>query len=479
MSGSSLRLKATVVAAAALLAACSLAPSYERPGAPVASDFGVAGAGTEAGVAADIGWRQFFTDPQLQKLVELALANNRDLRVSVLNIEAARAQYRIQRAATFPTVNATGSASGERTAKDFTTSGEAETTHSYSAQVGITAYELDLFGRVRSLREQALEQYLGYEETRRSAQIALVAEVANAYLTWLADQSLLQTTQDTFKTRQESLDITRKRFDAGVSGELDVRQAETALESARASLAQYKRQVQQDRNALVLLVGLPSLPADLPAGRLLENQQLLADLPVGLPSEVLIQRPDVLAAEHSLKAANANIGAARAAFFPSITLTGSYGTMSSQFDGLFDSGSRTWTFAPQINIPIFTGGANTANLDLAKTQKNIYVAQYEKAIQTAFSEVADAMVARQTYDEQLQAQKALLVATQATYDLSEKRYRAGVDGYLDVLDAQRSLFSAQQSYVSAKLAREQSLVNLYRALGGGWNETAPTVAATP
>ncbi|WP_028008481.1 efflux transporter outer membrane subunit [Solimonas flava] len=458
------------IAAAAALSACTLEPRYQRPDAPVAAAYPDAPAAAAQTVAADLGWRDFFADARLQKLIEIALANNRDLRVAVLNIEAARAQYRIQRADLLPSVDASGYETAQRTADDFTSAGQPNTTHTYSAGLGITAYEFDLFGRVRSLSRGALQQYLGTEETRRSTQIALVAEVANAYLSQLADQALLRMTEETFASRQSSYDLTRRSFEAGAASALDLRQAQTALETARANLAQYRRFVALDQNALLLLLGVPALPAELPPARDLDTQQLLAELPAGVPSEVLTRRPDVLAAEHSLIAANANIGAARAAFFPRITLTGSYGTMSTQFDGLFDSGTRAWSFTPTITLPIFSGGANLANLDLAKTQKNIYVARYEQAIQTAFREVADGLVARGTLDEQLAAQQTLVEATQASYQLADLRFRAGVDDYLAVLDAQRSLYAAQQSYISTKLARLQNLVTLYKALGGGWNE---------
>ncbi|MFT4046182.1 MAG: AdeC/AdeK/OprM family multidrug efflux complex outer membrane factor [Solimonas sp.] len=478
------RFTMAAAAAAALASACTLEPHYRRPDAPVAAGYAAAASEVPAQqAAADIGWREFFADPRLQKLIEVALANNRDLRVSMLNVEAARAQYRIQRADLLPTISGSATGTGQRTPDDLTYYPDHNVSHDYSVGVGFTSYELDLFGRVRSLKRQALESYLNYEETRRSAQLTLVAEVANAYLTWLSDQELLRMTQDTFDSQQQSFDLTQKSFDAGTIDALDLRQAQTTLETARANLAQYKRQVAQDRNALVLLLGVPSLPADLPPGRDLDTQELLTELPAGVPSDVLTRRPDVLAAEHSLIAANANIGAARAAFFPSITLTGSYGTASSEFKGLFDAGSDAWTFTPTINVPIFNAGALRANLDLAKVQENIDVSQYEKAVQTAFREVSDALAARATLDDQLAAQQKLLEASSESYRLADMRFRAGVDSYLTTLDAQRSLYAAQQAYVSIKLARLQNLVTLYKALGGGWNEHTvaqnANVAAAP
>lgn len=464
----------TAVAVTLLASACTLAPRYERPQAPIAGAYPTETASAATVAAADLGWREFFADPRLQKLVELALENNRDLRVAMLNVEAARAQYRIQRSELLPAIAGSGSSNAQRMPDDLTANPNQNVSHSYSVGVGFTSYELDLFGRVRSLKRQALENYLSYEEAQRSARITLVAEVANAYLNWLADQELLRMTQETFDSQQRSYELTQKSFDAGVIGALDLRQAQTALETARTNLARYQRQVALDRNALVMLLGVPSLPADLPEGRALDTQELLTELPAGVPSEVLTRRPDVLAAEHALRGANANIGAARAAFFPRITLTGSYGTASSEFKGLFESGSDAWSFSPTITVPIFAAGANRANLDLAQVRKRIEIARYEQAIQSAFREVADALDSRATLDTQLAAQEALLEATRESHRLAELRFRAGVDSFLAVLDAQRSLYAAQQGYVSIKLARLQNLVNLYKALGGGWNERTPS-----
>lgn len=471
----------SAIAAAAALTACALEPRYERPDAPVAAAFPQAPVARGAQPAtADIGWRDFFADARLQRLVEIALTNNRDLRVAVLNIEAARARYRIQRSESLPRVDASASETAQGLPDALTAPGQPNTTHTYSADLGITAYELDLFGRVRSLSRAALQQYLSIEETRRSVQIALVAEVASAYLSERTDQALLRMTADTLTSQQASYDLTQRSFEAGIVSAVDLRQAQTALETARANLAQYRRLVQQDRNALLLLLGVPALPADLPDPQSLDEQQLLTELPTGVPSEVLTRRPDVSAAEHRLIAANANIGAARAAFFPRITLTGSYGTISTELDGLFDNGSSAWSFVPTITVPIFTGGANRANLELSEVLRNIDVARYEQAIQSAFREVADALVARATLDEQLAAQQALVEATQDSHRLAEMRFRAGVDSYLAVLDAQRSLYTAQQSYLSTKLARLQNLVTLYKALGGGWNEqTLASATAGP
>jgi multidrug efflux system outer membrane protein len=335
--------------------------------------------------------------------------------------------------------------------------------------LGFTSYELDVFGRVRSQNAARLQQYFGYVESRRSTQISLVAEVANAYFTVLCDQALLKLTADTLASQQASLELTRMSFEGGVSTALDFHQAETSVATARASLEQYTRQLAQDHNALVVLLGIP-LPDDLPTETDLDEQRLLADLPAGLPSDLLTRRPDILAAEHALIAANANIGAARAAFFPSVTLTGNYGTASTELSGLFSHGSTAWTFSPQISLPIFAAGANLAALQLANTQKNVYVVQYEQTIQTAFREVADALAGRGTLERQIAAEQQLVAATGESHRLSEMRFRNGVDNYLAVLDSQRSLYGAEQALLDAKLARLQNLITLYKALGGGWNE---------
>jgi outer membrane protein, multidrug efflux system len=472
---------------------CTLEPHYQRPEAPMSQQWpsgpAFAGAPVEAGngtappaAAADIGWCEFFTDPRLQKLIELALQHNPDARIAALNIAAARAQYQIQRADLFPTIAATGFeqvqkypsnvagvAAGSSGRGAVGSGGSSYTSRYYDVGIGFTSYEIDLFGRIRSLNHQRLQQYFGFIETRRSTQISLVAEVANAYMTLLADRELLHVTQDTLSSQEASYKLTRMSYDGGIDTALDLREAETSVDTARANLAQYTRQAAQDQNALVLLLGAP-LPADLPPGVGLDEQKLLEGLPPGLPSDLLVRRPDILAAEHNLIAANASIGAARAAFFPSITLTGSYGTASTQLSGLFDHGSTAWTFSPQISLPIFAGGANVASLDLAKVQKDVNIVQYERAIQTAFREVADGLAGRGTLDSQIAADQALVEATSESYKLSDMGFRGGVNDYLSVLDSQRSLYTAQQTLIGVKLARLQNLVTLYKALGGGWSE---------
>ncbi|AZD06784.1 Multidrug efflux system, outer membrane factor lipoprotein OprM [Pseudomonas chlororaphis] len=464
---------------AAVLSGCSLIPDYQQPQAPVAAQYpqGPAYSPAEAAnqAAAEQGWRQFFHDPALQQLIQTALVNNRDLRVAALNIDAYAAQYQIQRADLFPAISANGSGSRQRTPARMSQTGEAAISSQYSATLGVSAYELDLFGRVRSLSEQALQTYFSSEEARRSTQISLVASVANAYLTWQADKELLKLTQDTLAAYEESYRLTSRSNEVGVASALDLSQARTSVENARVQLARYTRQVAQDENSLTLLLGT-SIPANLPSPQPL-SADLLSELPAGLPSELLQRRPDILAAEHNLKAANASIGAARAAFFPSISLTANAGTLSPDMGGLFKGGSGTWSFAPQINIPIFNAGSLRASLDYSKIQKDINVAQYEKSIQTAFQEVSDGLAARQTYNQQLQAQRDFVNANQDYYRLAERRYRIGVDSNLTFLDAQRSLFSAQQALITDRLAQLTSEVNLYKALGGGWNEQSSQNAA--
>jgi outer membrane protein, multidrug efflux system len=477
-----MKLGTAIVAAACLVtfSACTLEPRYQRPAAPVANTWASdTTTSPNATAATETGWRQFFPDPGMQRLIAVALVNNRDLRVAALNVQAAQAQYRIQRADLFPTVAASGVEQVERypsgvlasSAAGASTPGTGTTVRFYDVGVGFTSYEIDLFGKIRSLDHEALERYLGVEETRRSTQLSLIAEVVSAYLAVVADETILRVTRETLDSQTASYDLTKRSLDAGTTTALAFRQAATTVDTAKANLAAYTRQAAQDRNALVLLLGGP-IPDDISFGADLGSVNLSADLPAGVPSEVLAGRPDVLAAEHQLIAANADIGAARAAFFPSITLTGSYGTASAQLSGLFKPGSTAWTFSPQISVPIFAGGANMANLDLSKVQKNVFIAQYEKTLQSAFREVDDALAARHTLDDQLAAQRALLEDTAQSFDLAQLRFRNGVDSYLPVLDAQRALYAAQQGTVSLELIRLQNMATLYKALGGGMEENS-------
>ena len=484
----------------AVLGGCSFIPTYERPAAPVAATYPVAdAAATTAQSSASLPWQQFFTDPRLQKLIARAIDNNRDLRVAAQSIEQVRAQYGITRANQFPTLNGVVSGSRSRLQSQSSANGansgggSAGINSNYTVGLQVTAYELDFFGRVASLKEQALAQYLATEEGRKTTQISLIAQVANSYLAILADEELLDITRRTLTTREESLKLSKLRFDSGVTSELDYRLVESLLEAARFAYAQQQRQRQLDDNALTLLVGQPSstlgpdfLPpstAALPLSGIAANAVTLAqaqpmvNVPAGLPSELLESRPDIRQAEQLLMASNANIGAARAAFFPKISLTVQAGTTSNQLARLFDSGTFAWTLAPQLLAPIFDAGRNQAGLDSAKAQQGIAIAQYEKAIQVAFREVADALATRATLGDQLRASQAQVNAETVRLRLARLRYDNGVASYLDALDAQRSLFTVQQLLVQTRLQQLQSQVTLYKVLGGGWTEPAqPTVA---
>jgi len=455
---------------------CStMTPKYVQPAAPVTAVW-PSGPAYKAEVAkqsqkqlADIPWRDYFIDEQLRKLIALSLENNRDLRVAALNIERSRAQYQIQRSDLFPKVDATAAGAFQRISEDLSGAGRAVTADQYSVGLGVSSYELDLFGRVRSLKDQALEQYLSTEQARRSVQISLVSQVAGAWLALAADRERLQLAKETLTSQQSSYQLTRSRFEAGISSALDLHQAQTSVDTARVDIARFTTLVAQDENALNLVVG-SKVEAELLPPALSETLTALKDLAPGLPSDVLLRRPDILQAENLLKGANANIGAARAAFFPRITLVSSVGFGSDDLAGLFKPGSFAWSFAPRISLPIFDGGSNRANLTVAEVDRNIAVTQYEMAIQTAFREVADALAQRGTIDDQLAAQQSLSDATAESYRLSQARYEKGVDSYLVVLDSQRSQYAAQQNLIAVRLARLTNLVTLYKTLGGGGSE---------
>jgi len=450
----------TLLAASLLLAGCTnLAPTYERPAAPVANQWPVPQATTADTHAADLGWREFFTDPKLQALIEQALANNRDLRVAMLNVQRAQAQYGVQRADRLPSVSAGAGQTAQRV--------NGAITRQYTATLGTSAYELDLFGRVKNLSDAALQQYLGTEDARRSAQLSLIAEVASAYLTLAADQERLSLTEQTLLSRQDGLRLTQRLQAAGVSSTLDLRQAEIAAETAQTDLATQTTQVAQDRNALELLVGQPLQPAQWPLAGTDTAVTQTAELSAGLPSSVLLARPDVQQAERSLQAANANIGAARAAFFPRISLTASAGSASAELGDLFRAGTGMWSFVPQVSLPIFDAGRNKANLKVAEVDRDIALAQYEKSIQSAFREVADALAQRATLGQQIASQQRLVTQTQDALRLAEARFQKGVDDRLATLDAQRTLYGAQQGLINARLAEQVNRVTLYKALGGG------------
>ncbi|MCA9554115.1 MAG: efflux transporter outer membrane subunit [Myxococcales bacterium] len=466
--------RAALLLAPLFMTACTLAPDYVRPEAPVSGAFPTAGdSGAVAG--ADVGWRDVFEDPRLVALETLALANNRDLRIAALNVEKVRAEYRIQRAPLFPSVAVSGSATFQELPSSLPSS-QFVPLAQYGLSVGVTSWELDFFGRIRSLSAQALEQYLSTEEAARSAQLSLVAEVATAHFQERAAAEQLTLAEQTLEAVQASFQLTRRTFELGTVSELDLRTAESQLETARANVAAQTQAHAQAVNALVYLVGQP-LPDDLPAPRPLAQATVRAALPSGLPSDLLQRRPDILAAEHQLMGANASIGAARAAFFPSISLTGAAGLASTDLASLFSGSALTWSFIPRINIPIFQGGALRASLEVAEVQKEVEIATYERTIQAAFREVADALAARQAVEGQLAAQRARVEAETQRYALAEKRYRAGVDRYLTLLTAQRDLYTAQQALIAAELARLSNTAALYRALGGGWREH--TAEATP
>jgi multidrug efflux system outer membrane protein len=466
------RLIAPALATLFAFAGCSMIPSYERPAAPVPATYPAETAPAVAQAsppAAEVEWQRFFADPRLKRLIDLSLVNNRDLRVAILNIEQARAFYDVRRADEWPTLGIGGSAARAAT-------GAGSIGPLYTVGGAVTAYELDLFGRVRSLSEAALNQYLATAEARKAVQISLVGSVATSYLAVLADDEQIAVTRQTLATREESTRLTKLRFDNGAASELDYRQSESLLEGARAALALTLRQRALDENALTLLVG-QGFPADLPAPLPLDEKQLTLDVPAGLPSELLNRRPDIRAAEQQLIAANANIGAAKAAFFPRISLTANFGTASTELSGLFKSGSWAFTGTAQLLQPIFDAGRNRANLEVAEATRAIAVAQYEKSIQTAFREVADALAGRATFGEQVRALAAQTNALAITYRLADLRYRAGASSYLDALDAQRQLFLSQQALVQSRAQQLQNAVALYRALGGGWTEPPAETAA--
>jgi multidrug efflux system outer membrane protein len=496
----SIRRTALGTAMTAALAGCSLAPTYERPAAPIQADWPeqpkivysgydkASTAGTQpasavspAGdvAAADIGWREFFRDPRLQALVALSLENNRDLRVAVQRVEVARGQWGQQRGQLWPAIGAGVQGTRQRLPRDLRPGGPDSQSISsqYQAGLGLTTFEIDLFGRLRSLSEAAYQQFLATEQAQRSVQISLVGEVAQAYLNLRAAEVQLDLTRKTLDSRQESYDLVKRRFDGGVASELDLNQSKSLLDSASADLAQLARTQSQALNALVLLVGAP-LPLDLPPPAPFDNAQVLASIPTGLPSALLERRPDILAAENSLRAANANIGAARAAFFPTISLTGLFGVASPSLSDLFKGGNGYWSFSPSITTPIFAGGSIRAGLEVAQAQERIAVAQYEQSIQQAFQEVSDALAGEATYGAQVQSLRALEASSARTLELSNLRYSGGVDSYLQVQNAQVDYFDAQLALVQTGLASLLNRVQLYKALGGGWTATTQTAKAS-
>ena len=455
-----------------LLTGCTLAPKYTKTEAPISAGWPTGAAYEETKAmpgkpkATELQWREFFTDERLRQVIETALNNSRDLRLAALNVERARALYGIQRAELFPTANVAGNGMRQRVPGDLSATGQKMIVEQYSVNLGMSSWEIDFFGRIRSLKDRALEEYLATEQAHRSAHILLVSSVANAYLALAADQENLKLTQSTLETQEAAYNLIRRRYELGLASELDLRRAQTQVDTARGEIARFTRLVAQDENALNLLVGSPSpipneiMPTDL------DGIKPPKEISPGLSSEVLLRRPDIMAGEHRLKAANANIGAARAAFFPRICLTTAVGTASRELSDLFKSGQGTWSFVPQIIMPIFDARLWSA-YKVTKVEKEIALAQYEKAIQTAFREVADALAVRGTVDKQVSAQQSLVEAVARTYSLSNARYNRGIDSYLSVLDAQRSLYAAQQGLITIRLSRLTNLVKLYAVLGGG------------
>lgn len=458
-----------------ILAGCAgtLAPRYERPDMPVAGDWPTQPTFTQARED-ELTWEKLFADSELRRMVELALSNNRDLRVATLNIERARAQYRIQRSQLLPAVDVAVAGNSGRTPGSVSATGAPVVAHTYGADVAISAWELDLFGRLRSLSNQAFQSYLATQAAQQGVALSLVAEVANTYLTLAADCELLQLARDEFQRRQEAYDMQLQMRDIGEASDLALRQAEAEMEAARDQALALESAVGMDRNALELLVGTP-LPVDVQPQSTLESMLSQQEVPAGLPSDLLRRRPDIVAAEHVLRGANANIGAARAAFFPSLRLTGSAGRASDSLSSLFDGGNQTWSFVPQITVPIFSGGRLRANLEVAKVDKDIAIADYEHTIQSAFRDVADTLAVRSTLDARLTSQQRQVQAAQIAYDLVHVRYETGVSSYLEVLDAQRTLYAAQQSWISIRLARQSNLILLFKAVGGDFD--APTAVA--
>ena len=468
---------AAAAVAAAVLTACNLAPTYEQPalsvpdtvsaqaGQPIPATVTATDAAMELAQAQ--GWIQ---NPQLQAVVALALSHNRDLRVAVDNIEKARAQYGITRADLLPSIAAQGQGARSRNSADLSANGQSSVSEQYTAQLGFTSYEIDFWGRVRNLSAAGLQAFLQSEDNQRNVQIGLIADVSNAWLTLAADMARLELAQSTLASREKAYELTKRMFDVGATSGLVIAQNLSTVEAARADVGAYSSQAARSRNALQLLVG-GVVPADLlPTVQTMAsnnaNNMALVPVPLNLPSTVLLQRPDVQAAEHNLRAMNANIGAARAALFPSITLTGSVGSGSRELDNLFGGGNGTWSFMPQLRLPIFDGGRLRAGVQVAEANQRIAVSQYEKAVQTAFKEVADALADREQWGNRLGAQTGMVAATQKAFDLSQARFHAGVDNYLTVLDAQRSLYAAQQTLITLRLAEQINRVTLWKALGG-------------
>lgn len=458
---------ATIVLIIFMLVGCSLTPKYERPKSPIPPSWPKGKAykelGPEVEEANKLKWDEFFADEKLKKIIAIALENNRDLKLAGLNVQKAMALYGIQRAELIPSLNALARGSRERVPADLSETHNVMTRERYSVEFGILSWEIDFFGRIRSLKDRALEEYLTTEEARRSAELSLISALANTYLSLASDKENLKLSESTLNTQESIYKLIKRRFEVGLASQLDLNRAQTQVEIARADVARYTKLVAQGENALNLLCG-KNIPEDLmPSG--FEDVTPPKEIRAGLSSEILLSRPDILSAEHQLKALNANIGAARAAFFPRISLTTTFGTASSELSGLFKSGSGTWSFVPQIISPIFDTRTWLA-LKAIKVEREIALTQYEKAIQNAFKEVSDALSIQGTIKDQIEAQQALIGALKEAYRLSYLRYSKGIDSYLSVLDAQRSLYSAEQGLISLRLLELTNRITLYKALGG-------------
>ncbi|MDR3003917.1 MAG: efflux transporter outer membrane subunit [Acidovorax sp.] len=464
---------ALLVAAAALVAGCSMAPVHQRPAAPVPAVWAWAGdSSATAPAAATLAWQEFVTDALLRQRIAQALAHNRDLRQALLDVEAARAMYGVQRAERLPGVEVQASGNRQRLPGDLSAAGASTVQSSYQAGVGLAAFELDLFGRVRSLSEAALQEYLASEEAARSVQISLVAEVVQASLLHDSARQRVALTQRTLASREAALQLVQQRRQHGLDTALDLHEAESLTEQARAELERSERQYRQAGNALTLLLGQPPQAQGLAMDQALSTLPLVQDIGPGMPADLLTHRPDIRAAEHLLQSRNASIGAARAAFFPRISLTGALGSSSAELSNLFQGGQRSWSFMPQLQLPIFDGGRNQANLDLAQVRKDMAVVAYEKSIQTAFREVADALAATDTLRREESAQRKLVTSSAKSLTLATARYRAGVDSHLRYLDAERSHFASQLALIDVATERQIALTTLYKALGGGWRAQA-------
>lgn len=465
MIKSSYRLAALLIAAT--LAGCSLIPDYQRPALPVSNHWQSPPGDTSVN---SYTWQQFYQQPALQKVISLALDHNRDLQIAALRVQEARAQFRLSRADLMPTIAAGASETSQHMPGDLysTRATGPATYHQYQASLGVTAWELDFFGRIRSLNQSALESYLASAASAQATRISLISDAATGYLNLATDRDRLSLARDTAASQNNAWRLIRYRYDTGTADAQALAQAETSVRTAEADVEKYTRQVKQDVNALTLLTGT-TLPASVIDSATLNTQLAFPALRAGMPSDLLTRRPDIIAAEHKLKSANANIGAARAAFFPSISLTANGGTMSDSLGHLFGGGTAAWSFVPSINLPVFTGGRNMANLDIAHLEKQVEIAGYEQSIQQAFKEVADALAGQETLTREYHVRIRSHAATQRYYQLAQARYQAGIDDYLKVLDAQREYYQSGQALLSARFARLNQNVVMYKVLGGGWS----------